>query len=82
MARHFGLGECEDWTEFPSNPSPVWWEIFVFSSCLFEILESDLLQDNFTMAFYSFGGVIDQCGASHGLYKKQECFLFCLAIVT
>ena len=38
-----------------------------FSSCMFEILESDLLQDNFTMALYSFGGVNDQCGARHGL---------------
>ena len=28
------------------------------------------------MALYSFGGVNDQCGARHGLYKKQECFLF------
>ena len=53
-----------------------------FSSCVLEILESNLLQDNFTMALYSFGGVNDQCGARHGLYKKQECFLFRLAIVT
>ena len=47
-----------------------------FSSCVLEILESNLLQDSFTMALYSFGGVKDQCGARHGLYKKQECFLF------
>ena len=36
----------------------------MFSSCVFEILESNVLQDNFTMAFYSFGGVNDQCGAT------------------
>ena len=53
-----------------------------FSSCVLEILERNFLQDSFTMALYSFGGVNDQCGARHGLYKKQECFLFCLAIVT
>ena len=53
-----------------------------FSSCVFEILESDLLQDNFTMALYSFGGLNDQCDVRHGLFKKQECFLFCVAIVT
>ena len=35
-----------------------------FSSGVFEILESDLFQDNFAMALYSFGGVIDQCGAT------------------
>ena len=28
-----------------------------FSSGVFEILESDLFQDNFKMALYSFGGV-------------------------
>ena len=42
-----------------------------FSSCVFEILERDLLQDNFTMALYSFGGLNDQCGARHGLYKRR-----------
>ena len=31
---------------------------------MFEIVESDLFQDNFTMALYSFGGVNDQCGAT------------------
>ena len=31
---------------------------------VFEIIESDLFQDNFTMALYSFGGVYDQCGAT------------------
>ena len=59
-----------------------WGNFLCFSSGVFKILESDLFQDNFTMALYSFGGVNDQCGARHGLYKKQEYFLFCLAIVT
>ena len=31
---------------------------------MFEILESDLFQDNVTMALYSFGGVNNQCGAT------------------
>ena len=73
-----------DWTEFPSNPSPVSRDFFVFSSGVFEVLESDLFQDNFMMAFYFFGGVnlfntsvVSRCG----LYKEQECFLCCLAIV-
>ena len=35
-----------------------------FSSGVFEALESDLFQDNFTMAFYSFGGVNDQYSAT------------------
>jgi len=40
-------------------------EIFMsFSSGMFEALESDLFQDNFTMAFYSFGGVNDQYSAT------------------
>ena len=30
LARHFGLGEREGWTELPSNPSPVSREFFVF----------------------------------------------------
>ena len=63
-------------------PLPFRGKFLCFSSCVLEILESDLLQDNFTMALYSFGGVNDQCRARHGLYKKQECLLFCLAIVT
>ena len=37
---------------------------FCFSSGVFEILESDLLHDNFSMALYSFGGVNDQCGVT------------------
>ena len=36
----------------------------VFASGLFEILESDLFQDNFSMALYSFGGVNDQCSVT------------------
>ena len=35
---------------------------FSFSSGVFEILESDLFQDNFPMALYSFEGVNDQWG--------------------
>ena len=31
---------------------------------MFEVLESDLFQDNFKMALYSFGGVNDYCGAT------------------
>ena len=37
---------------------------FVFSSGVFEVLERDLFQDNFMMAFYSFGGVNYQCGVT------------------
>ena len=37
---------------------------FCFSSGVFEILESDLFQDNFSMALYSFGGVNDQCSVT------------------
>ena len=32
-----------------------------YTSCVFEVLEGDLFQDDFTIAFYSFGGVNDQC---------------------
>ena len=35
-----------------------------FTSGVFEVLEGDLFQDDFTMAFYSFGGVNDQCGVT------------------
>ena len=31
---------------------------------MFEVLEGDLFQDDFTMVFYSFGGVNDQCGVT------------------
>ena len=37
---------------------------FCFSSGVFEILESDLFQDNFSMGRYSFGEVNDQCGVT------------------
>ena len=37
---------------------------FCFSSGVFKILESDLIQDNFSMVLYSFGGVNDQCGVT------------------
>ena len=40
-----------------------WGNFLCFSSGVFKILESDLFQDNFTMALYSFGGVNDQCSA-------------------
>ena len=36
----------------------------MFPSGVFELLESDLFPDNFMMAFYSFGGVNDQCGVT------------------
>ena len=36
----------------------------MFSTGVFEVLESDLFQDNFMMAFCSFGGVNDQCGVT------------------
>ena len=36
----------------------------VFHQVCFEILESDLFQDNFSMALYSFGGVNDQCSVT------------------
>ena len=31
---------------------------------MFEVLEGDLCQDDFTMAFYPFGGVNGQCGVT------------------
>ena len=37
---------------------------FCFSSGVFEILESDLFQDNFSMVLYSFGGVNDKCSVT------------------
>ena len=45
-------------------PLPIRGNFFCFSSGLFEILESDLFQDNFSMALYSFGGVNDQCSVT------------------
>ena len=38
-------------------------DFLCFSSGVFEILGSDLFQDNFKTALYSFGGVNDQCDA-------------------
>ena len=35
-----------------------------FTSGVFEVLKGDLFQDDFTMVFYSFGGVNDQCGVT------------------
>ena len=37
---------------------------FGFTSGVFEVLEGDLFHDDFTMAFYSFGGVNDQCSVT------------------
>ena len=31
---------------------------------MFQVLEGGLCQDDFTMAFYPFGGVNDQCGVT------------------
>ena len=42
----------------------------MFSSGVFEILERDLLQDKFTMAFYFFGGVNGQCGATSWVVQE------------
>ena len=47
---------------------------FCFSSGVFEILESDLFQDNFSMALYSFGGENDQCGVTS--WAVQETGMF------
>ena len=63
-----------DWTEFPSNPSPVLREFFCFTSGVFEVLEGDLFHDDFTMAFYSFGGVKDQCDVTS--WAVQETGMF------
>ena len=66
LARHFGLEECGDWTKFPSNPSPVSPEFFLFfhqvcskfqKAICFRIIL-------FSMALYSFGGVNHQCGVT------------------
>ena len=46
---------------------------------MFEILESDLFQDNVTMALYSFGGVNNQYGATSwavqetGVHGPRSC---------
>ena len=41
-----------------------------FTSGVFEILESDLFQDNFSMALYSSGGVNDQCSVTSWAEKE------------
>ena len=46
---------------------------------MFEILESDLFQDNFTMAPYSFGGVNDQCGATSWAVQETGMLPFFLS---
>ena len=51
----------------------------VFSSGEFEILESDLFQDNFTMALYSFGGVNDQCRATSWAVQETGVLPFFLS---
>ena len=55
-----------------------WGNFCVFHKVL-EILESDLFQDNFAMALYSFRGVNDKCGATsrHRLVQcRGNFFLF------
>ena len=61
---------------YQSNCPPVWtWRVWgldrvpvqsflCFTSGVFEVLKGDLFQDDFTMVFYSFGGVNDQCGVT------------------
>ena len=51
----------------------------VFSSGEFEILESDLFQDNFMMALYSFGGVNDQCRATSWAVQETGVLPFFLS---
>ena len=41
-------------------PLPFWGNFLYFLSGVFEILESELFQDNFTMALHSFEEVNDQ----------------------
>ena len=49
---------------------------FCFSSGVLEILESDLFQDNFTMALYSIGEVNDQCRATSWAVQETGMFPF------
>ena len=39
---------------------------------MFEVLEVDLFQDDFTMALYSIGGVNDQCGVTSWAVQETE----------
>ena len=52
-----------------------WGNFLCFSSGVFKILESDLFQDNFTMALYSFGGVNDQCNQCCARSNRNACFV-------
>ena len=63
----------------PISSFPVSREFLCFSSGEFEILESDLFQDNFTMALYSFGGVNDQCGATSWAVQETGVLPFFLS---
>ena len=45
---------------------------FCFSTGVFEIVESDLIQDNFSVALYSFGGENDQCGVTSWPVQETE----------
>ena len=54
-----------------SHPILLRGNFLCFSSGLFEILGSDLFQDNFTMALYSFGGKNDQCGATSWAVQER-----------
>ena len=56
-----------------------WGNFLCFSSGVFKILESDLFQDNFTMALYSFGGVNDQCRATSWVVQETGMLPFFLS---
>ena len=77
LARHFGHRRGLDRVpiQFFSHFAGIFNQVF-------EILESNLFQDNLMMALFSFGGVNDQCRAPFELCRKQECFLCCLPIMT
>ena len=45
-------------------PLPFCWNFLYFLSGVFEILDSELFQDNFMMALHTFEEVSDQCHAT------------------
>ena len=63
-------------------PLPFCWNFLYFLSGVFEILDSELFQDNFMMALHTFEEVSDQCHATSWAVQETGCFLCCLAIVT
>ena len=73
------LGSVE--TGLSSDPIllPFRGKFLCLSSGVFEILESDLFQDNFTMALYSFGGVNDQCRATSWAVEETGMLPFFLS---